>query len=122
MATKATIHNTSDGSSVIAFGDGSFTVASSPEELRSLIPEGIYTYVEKNSSKNAMDLITEHQNLHADAWPFFLLRDFFASLFFNIFFLTTVCDFDSKKPSQIEPKSNLKQWNNYVGTHVEKTV
>ena len=66
MATKATIHNTSDGSSVIAFGDGSFTVASSPEELRSLIPEGIYTYVEKNSSKNAMDLITEHQNLHAD--------------------------------------------------------
>ena len=34
MATpKATIHNTSDGSSVIAFGDGSFTVASSPEEL-----------------------------------------------------------------------------------------
>ena len=67
MATpKATILNTSDGSSVITFSDGSFTVASSPEELQSLIPEGIYTYVEQNSSKNTMDLITDHQNKHAD--------------------------------------------------------
>ena len=55
-----------------------------------------------------------------DAWPFFFLHDFFASLFFNAFFLTTFCDFDSKKPPKIEPKSNPNQWNNYVGTHLEK--
>ena len=67
MATpKATILNTSDGSSVITFGDGSFTVASSPEELKSLIPEGTYNYVEKSSSKNTMDLITDHQTRYAD--------------------------------------------------------
>ena len=63
---KATIHNTSDGSSIIAFADGSFTAASSPEELRSLIPEGTYTFVEKKSNQSAADLITGHQNKHSD--------------------------------------------------------
>ena len=53
---------------------------------------------------------------------FFLLRDLFASLFFNAVFVTTFCYFGSKKPPKVEAKIEEKVRKTGVRTEVRKMM